>query len=467
MTKNTKVVCTLGPASESVEIIEQMVLAGMNVVRLNFSHGKYENFEKLIKNVRIVSKKLGVPIAIMQDLQGPKIRVGEMPAEGIKLADGDLVTLTARSVKGDQKTIPVQYKELVDDVKKGDRILLCDGLLDLTVLSVKKPDINCRVTLGGTVKTYKGINVPTASISANPLTAKDKQDLVFGLKHDVDYVALSFVRSAENIEELRALIKKNKGNAKIVAKIERHEAIKDIDAIVKATDAVMVARGDLGVEMPMEMVPILQKQIIRVANAYGKPVITATEMLQSMVDNARPTRAEVSDVANAVYDRTDAIMLSNESAVGKYPVRAAATLANVAATIEADIQKNMPTNLLVVREINKPMSYGVCDTAVQLANEISADLIVAVTDSGFTARHIAKHRNYIPLVVITPSTKIQHQLQMVWGVKDIIVEAPDAKDPIASVIKLLKKYKKVKSKDKVVLVTNAATKENIITPLVI
>jgi len=465
--KNTKIVCTLGPACEKASMLEKMVKAGMNVARLNFSHGSYPEFAQLIKNVRAVSKKLKTPIAIMQDLQGPKIRVGEMPEEGVMLKNGSTVTLTIKNIKGTDRTIPIQYKELYQDVKKNDRILLNDGMMELHVLQIKNKDIICKVIIGGKLLSHKGINVPTASISAHPVTEKDKKDLIFGLKQNVDFVAMSFVKNAKNIRELREMIRKQKGEAKIVAKIERHEAVDNLEEIIRETDAVMVARGDLGVEIPPEQVPIIQKKMIHMANKHGKPVITATEMLQSMIDNPRATRAEVSDVANAILDHTDAVMLSNESAVGKFPVEAILTMSKVAQATEAEIKTHHEFLRQKLSNENQPLSYATCEAAARLASEMNAKLIVAVTLSGFTAEHIAKHRSYIPLVVLTKNPKVLQQMQLVWGVNHTFVAPIESKNYLNQIKKLLIKNKLAKTGDKVVVVSNASREEKLISTIIL
>lgn len=461
--RNTKIVCTLGPATESPAMIEKMIRAGMNVARLNFSHGEYEEFAKLIVNIRKISKKLGQPVAIVQDLQGPKIRVGEMPEKGVVIKKGETIILTTANITGKQGKIPVQYKDLPKDVRKGDRILMDDGLLEMDVTKVTPAEITCKVVNGGTVFRHKGINVPTASISANPITTKDKQDLFFALKNDVDYVALSFVKSAKNIVELRDLIRQKRGKAKIIAKIERHEAVENLESIIIETDAVMVARGDLGVEVAGEKVPLIQKQMIHLANIHGKPVITATQILQSMVTNPRPTRAEMSDAANAVFDHTDALMLSNESAVGKFPIEATQTLAKVANSVENFLKKhkNFQPNRLFLE--NTPVSYATCMNGTKLAIDIGAKLIVTMTQSGFTAQHVAKHRPYIPIVAVTPDEKVRRQLSLVWGVNEIIVNNINLTHH--QVKKLLIKHGLVKKGDKVVVISNASTEEKVISTI--
>jgi len=463
--RNTKIVCTLGPATESEAMIEKMIKAGMNVARLNFSHGDYDEFAKLIRKIRKISKKLGVPVAIMQDLQGPKIRVGEMPEKGVTIKKGETIVLTTAKITGKEGRIPVQYKDLPKDVHKNDRILMDDGLFEVVVTKVTPTEITCTVINGGTIFRHKGINVPTASISANPITVKDKQDLFFALKNDVDYVAMSFVKSAKNIIELRELIRQKRGRAKIIAKIERHEAVENLESIIIETDAVMVARGDLGVEVAGEKVPLIQKQMIHLANIHGKPVITATQILQSMVTNPRATRAEISDAANAVFDHTDALMLSNESAVGKFPVEAAQTLAKVASSVEGFLKKHkdFQKNRLFLE--NTPVSYATCMNGTRLAIDIGAKLIVTMTQSGFTTQHVAKHRPYIPIIAITPDEKVRQQLALVWGVNQCIVHNINISH--TQVKKLLLKRKLVKKGDKVVIISNASTKEKVISTITI
>lgn len=465
--KKTKVVCTLGPACEKATVLTKMVQAGMNVARLNFSHGNYSQFEELIKTVRSVAQKMQTPVAIMQDLQGPKIRVGEMPEEGIMLKNGSTIILTIKDIKGTDKIIPIQYKELYKDVKKNDRILLNDGMMEIHVIKIQNKEITCKVVIGGKLFSHKGINVPTASISAHPITPKDKKDLVFGLKQNVDFVAMSFVKSAQNIRDLRSMIRRHAGEAKIIAKIERHEAVENLEEIILEADGVMVARGDLGVEIPPEQVPIIQKKIIHMANKHGKPVITATEMLQSMIENPRATRAEVSDVANAILDHTDAIMLSNESAVGKFPVQAVLTLSKVAIATENEIQKHQVFLQQKVNSKDQPLSYATCEAAARIAEEMNAKLIVAVTLSGFTAEHIAKHRVFIPLLVLTENPKVEKQMQLVWGATQTFVEPIDFSNHLEQVKKLLLKNRVAKHGDKVVVVSNASKDEKLISTIIL
>ncbi len=471
--KNTKIVCTLGPASNNPKILEKMIRAGMNVARLNFSHGTYDEYAKMITMIRTVSKKLKTPIAILQDLQGPKIRIGEVPKDGIAIKKGEVVILSTAhksyATKKSQKKIvftkifPVQFKDLHKDVTTKDTILIEDGLIELTVTQVKGRAISCRAETDAVIQAHKGINVPTASLSADPLTSKDLKDLAFGLKHDVDYVALSFVRQASDVIRLKKLIHAKRSSAKVMAKIERHEAVKNLEEIVEASDAIMVARGDLGVEIPAENVPIVQKRTILLANIYGKPVITATQMLNSMIENPRATRAEISDAANAVFDHSDALMLSNETAVGKYPVEAVETLARVAHATEENLQKY--EHLLPFKKdaFDMKTSNATCLNAVKLALDIKANVIVAVSLSGYTAQHIAKHRIYTPIITITTSEKVRNQLALVWGLNDILVKKINFKHTGQDVTKLLLKSHMVKKGQEIVTVVNASKDENFIT----
>ncbi|MCC6643937.1 pyruvate kinase [Candidatus Peregrinibacteria bacterium] len=455
--KKTKIVCTLGPATLATNTLVKLIQNGMNVARLNFSHGDYAEQLELINNIHQAEKITGQTVAIMQDLQGPKIRLGELPEQGVTIKTGEKFILdTGTKIFHQQgKVIPVQYQDLHKDVSKDDIILIEDGLIKTRVVSVKKTQITVRSLTPGILKTHKGLNVPTASISADPLTKKDLADLKFGLKHQVDLIALSFVRHAKDIERLRKLIRNYGSEAKIIAKIERHEALKNLEKIIQATDGVMVARGDLGVETPAEEVPIAQKMMVRLSGKMGKPVIIATEMLQSMIEKPRATRAEISDAANAVFDHTDALMLSNETAVGKYPVEAVRTLATVAEKIEK-FQKTNKFTRLRLYDFQEPDPNEICHMATKLADETEAALIVTVTGKGFTAREVAKQRSFTPILVITPDQIVKRQLQLVWGINKIIISKVQKPEEIAS---LLKKNKLVKKGQKIVIVSNASSQE--------
>jgi pyruvate kinase len=456
MSRKTKIVCTLGPASSSISTLEKMISAGMNVARLNFSHGDYQSQLQLVKNLQAAEKKTGKTVIILQDLQGPKIRIGDLPAEGIKVKAGEIFILDtskkASSLHQGIKIIPVQYRHLHKDVGRNDIILIEDGMIQTKVVKVSGSAISVKAVTPGLLKSHKGINVPTASISANPLTPKDLADLRFGLKIGIDYVALSFVRKAADIKKLREIIKRAKAKTKIVAKIERHEALDNLAEILEATDAVMVARGDLGVETPAEDVPIAQKTIVKMATALGKPVIIATEMLQSMVTNPRATRAEISDAANAVFDHADALMLSNESATGQYPVEAVATLARVTESIEK-FQKTHHWTKLKYFNFPENDPSEICHTAANLAEETKAKMIVAITNHGFTARQLAKQRTFTEIITITPNQNISRELKLTWGINKVLIsKVNNAKDAI----NLLKKQKLIKKGDKIVIVSNAS-----------
>ena len=466
MQNRTKIIATIGPASEEKSILHRMLKAGLDVVRLNFSHGTYPQFEKIIRGVREAGKETGREIALLQDLQGPKIRIGELPPSGVTVKDGEKVIL---SVKKEKNTIPVQYRELPRDVRAGDLILIDDGLIELKVYGVNaaKTKIECEVMVGGVIKTYKGMNVPTASISTNPLSAKDRKDVEFGVKHDVDYIALSFVREAKNIEELKALLRQKKSHAKVIAKIERHEAIKNMEEIIRAADAVMVARVDLGVEIPAEQVPLDQKRIIHLSNFYGKPVIVATQILNSMVENPRATRAEISDAATAVFDHADAFLLTNETAVGKYPVEAVRTLSKVAGAVERDLMKS-PHLLNLKRPEDMGLTNATCHNASKLAHDIHAKFIVAISRSGYTVQEIAKYRPFIPIIVFTPDVHVARQMSLVWGVAHSFVQFIHLKNPIPQIRKTLMAHGLVKDGDEIV-VCNAGfgKKEKLITTTII
>lgn len=467
MPKNTKIVCTLGPSSDSVSEIEDLIRAGMNLARLNFSHGDYKDHKKIVTNLRIAAKNQNTTIGIIQDLQGPKIRIGTIENGKLIIKNSQKVILTTDEtpgyIKNNVAIIPIQYKELVKDIKKDDQILINDGLLELKVLSKNQTEIHCKTIAGGEVSNHKGINVPTASISAECLTKKDLEDLNFGLKLDIDYIALSFVRSGKDIKKLREILEKKKKHTKIIAKIERHEAVKNLEEIVKESDALMVARGDLGVEIPAEKVPIVQKEMIRLANRERKPVITATQVLQSMVENPRATRAEISDAANAVYDYTDAIMLSNESAVGKYAKKAVETLRKVAEEVEKD-QKFCKSGIRNIYVHDKNPTDALCFHASQLSENINAKYIVAYTNSGYTARELTKTRVFTPIIVFTPDEKVARELTLVWGINKVFVKKlkTEVKDKLKEILKTLKKENLIKTNDQIVITSNDRIKEKIL-----
>ena len=411
----TKIIGTIGPASQSIEMLSKLCEAGMDVVRLNFSHGTYEQHKETIDCIKKTSEIIGEPIPILMDLCGPKLRIG-LVDDNVVLDAGDIIYITTEEIQGNKNRISTNYYKLIDDIKPNDFILIDDGLLKLKVLEVTKKDAKCEVIYGGALKSKKGINLPGVKMSIPSITEKDKQDLEFGLSHGADFVALSFVRNHKDILELRSIMNKLGYNKPIVAKIEKPEAIQDLNAIICETDMVMVARGDLGVELDTEEVPLLQKLIIERCNYYGRPVITATQMLESMVNNPRPTRAEASDVANAVLDGTDAVMLSAETSVGLYPVQAVRTMDNIVRKIE-EKRKPLKDFNFTLKDENYKLIDGMSRSACGLANDTKAAAIIVITQSGRTARFLSRYRPNTPIIAFTDSIDVIKQLNIVWGVK--------------------------------------------------
>lgn len=422
--RRTKIVCTLGPASSGEERIEQLMRAGMNVARLNFSHGTQDEHAGVIERIRAISARLGCSIAILQDLQGPKIRTGQLQGgQAVKLTDGAEVTITTGPIIGDAHTITTTYELLPKDVKAGDRILLDDGLLELRVIDFAETEVRCTVVHGGLLKEHKGINLPGVAVSAPALTEKDRDDLRFGVKHGVDYVALSFVRKPEDVLEAKELIRQFQAEQEagkcvqlqmpipLIAKLEKPEAVARLDEILAVVDGVMVARGDLGVEMAPEKVPLIQKRIISKCNEQGLPVITATQMLESMIINPRPTRAEASDVANAILDGTDAIMLSGETAIGAYPIEAVQMMVRIALETEGSDRTALQPQCKRLSQ-----SHAVSHAARALSEEASVQSIVVFTRSGASAHLISKDRPRTPILAYTPSERVYHQLALWWGI---------------------------------------------------
>jgi pyruvate kinase len=406
-----KIVGTLGPSSNTPDGIRALIEAGLDVARINFSHGTHEQHTRTIETVRRISEELNRPVAILGDLQGPRIRIGDLSAPR-ELVPGEAVVLVPEgSEKGDE--IPVTYEKLADDVAEGNRILINDGLIELVVTSVEVPRVNARVVHGGRMSSHKGMNLPGVAVSAPSLTDKDRADLAFAVEHGLDALALSFVRRARDIEELKALIPRS---ILIVAKIEKDVALANIEEILRAADAVMVARGDLGVELPFEEVPIAQKDIIALANRIGRPVITATQMLESMIEHPRPTRAEASDVANAILDGTDAVMLSAETAAGAYPRLAVEAMRRIITEIEVHPRRSRP-----VREDRRGLvgvntEEAIAAATVAAVRMLDAPLVVVFTKSGFTARIVASHRPSVPILALTDEPRVCRQLSLVWGV---------------------------------------------------
>jgi pyruvate kinase len=416
--RRTKIVATIGPATESPEVLRQLIAAGATTFRLNFSHGDHSDHADRIATIRQVAHELGVHIGILQDLQGPKIRLGRFEAGPITLAKGDIFSLTSRAVSCNGSIATVTYERLADEVKPGSRILLDDGRVEMVVVEVDQAEqtLQCRVTVGGVLSNNKGVNFPDVQLSIRALTPKDRRDLAFGLQQGVDWVALSFVRNPSDMQEIRDLIRSHGHNTPVVAKIEKFEAIDAIDAILPLCDGVMVARGDLGVEMPAEEVPLLQKELIRKANSLGIPIITATQMLDSMASCPRPTRAEVSDVANAILDGTDAVMLSNETAVGDYPVEAVATMDQIARRIERDYPQRVLDSHMATTIPN-----AICQAVSSIARQLNAAAILPLTKTGSTARNVSKFRPSTPILAITGDVTVARQLQLVWGVNPLLI----------------------------------------------
>ncbi len=416
----TKIICTIGPASRSLEMLEKLMEAGMNVARLNFSHGSLEEHAKTIKDIRETSARLGRHVAILQDLAGPKIRTGTMEAGNAILENGQTFTLTNRDVPGDDHEVGLTYADLPANVRAGDTLLLADGLLELVVESTTDHDIRCKVVAGGPLGSHKGINLPNRSINAPILTEKDRRDLEFGLAHEVDFIALSFVRTAHDVASVKKVITEGGYDVPLIAKIEKFEALANIDEILKVADGIMVARGDLGVEIPLETVPRMQKMLIAKTNAMAKPVITATQMLRSMVEHPRPTRAEVTDVANAILDGTDAIMLSEETAAGAYPVQAVTVMAKVACDIEPLFDHAGWTARL---KATTTLSFeaAVAHTAVEMADDIGAAAILTCTTSGSTSRQVARYRPRQPLLAMTPEPRTAVRLALTFGAVPVLM----------------------------------------------
>jgi pyruvate kinase len=417
----TKIVCTLGPASDTETTIRAFVEAGMAVARINFSHGTQQEQAERIKMVRGVASEVGRPVAVLADLQGPKLRVGLLPPEGMPLREGETVALTNQRASPGQVVIPVPHPEVLRDVCPGDRILLDDGLLELQVLDSDGQQTHARVVVGGVLNSRKGLSLPHTSLQMPSVTEKDQTDAAFALEKEVDYFGLSFVRSGDDVRNLRTWLQARGADTPIIAKIEKPEALDCIDEIVAASDGIMVARGDLGIEAPAEEVPIAQKRIIRACNLACKPVITATQMLDSMMRNPRPTRAEASDVANAILDGSDAIMLSGETAVGRYPVESVRTMARIAQVTE----RSMPYADWL-RRISRTDSWTVTDAIGQVACEIASELevkaVITSTVSGSTARQVASHRPITHIIAPTPSLETYRQLTLVWGVEPLLVD---------------------------------------------
>jgi len=414
--RKTKIVCTIGPSSESLENTKKLIAAGMNVARLNFSHGDYEEHGNRIKAIRQASKELNKTVAILLDTKGPEIRLGKLKEEPIELTQGEFITLTTEEILGDIQRVPVTYKELPSDISVGSTILIDDGLIGLTVLDIQGTEIKCQIVNSGQIKSKKGVNVPGVAISMPGLTEKDVNDIKFGIEVGVDFIAASFVRRASDVLEIRELLERHDARyINIISKIENQQGVDNLDEILEVSDGLMVARGDLGVEIPAEEVPLVQKMMIEKCNRAGKPVITATQMLDSMQRNPRPTRAEASDVANAIFDGTDAIMLSGETAAGKYPVESVQTMSRIAERAESALHyREIFTKQAKAQQtsVTEAISQAVANSALDL----DARAIVTSTESGYTARMVSKYKPKSPIIAVTPVEQVLRRLQLVWGV---------------------------------------------------
>ncbi|AFY73987.1 pyruvate kinase [Synechococcus sp. PCC 7502] len=446
--RRTKIVATIGPATSSPEMIRALIEAGATTLRLNFSHGSHADHHRSICNIRQVSVELNQPVAILQDLQGPKIRLGKFADGSITLKKGDKFILTNRIIPGTQTISSVTYDNLAQEVPVGAVILLDDGKVELKVDEVdpEAGELRCSVVIPGVLSNNKGVNFPNVHLSVKAMTDKDRADLTFGLAEGVDWVALSFVCSPEDVLELKDLIAKSGRNVKVIAKIEKHEAIAQMQEILAVCDGVMVARGDLGVEVPAEDVPILQKRLIKTANLLGIPVITATQMLDSMYNNPRPTRAEISDVANAIIDGTDAVMLSNETATGNYPIQAVETMARIAVRTEREFK------FTSIETFGKSVPNAISQAVSHIASQLEASAILTLTKSGATARNVSKFRPPIPILAITSQVDVARQLQLVWGVHPLMVlSLPSARQNFEAALNLAQEQQLVRAGDLVVM----------------
>ena len=428
--RHSKIVCTIGPASCSARMIDALMKAGMDVARLNFSHGTYEEHAANIATLRAASLKHRKPISILADLQGPKIRTGTLAGgKPVQLRTGQRFVITTARILGDSTRVNTTFTQLPREVRRGNRILLSDGLIELRVEEIRGAEVICTVINGGALGENKGINLPGVKLRVPALTRKDKQDLVFALKHDADYIAVSFVRRAEDVTQAKALIRKAGKDTPVIAKLEKPEAIESLDAILRVSDGVMVARGDLGVEMNPERVPVVQKTIIAKAREFRRPVITATQMLESMTENPRPTRAEASDVANAIFDGSDAVMLSAETATGKYPVETVSMMARIIEEAEKSIRefpRPAPQEVLKVAET-------VAELVCHASRELHMKVIAVFTHSGFTARLVSRYRPLVPIIAFSPEAGTRRRMALIWGVIPKTITDPHTIDSLASI----------------------------------
>jgi pyruvate kinase len=456
--KRTKIVATIGPSSSDEATIRQLIRNGMNVARINFSHGDQATHGTTIDRIRKVAEEENTVVAILSDMQGPKIRIGKVANEPLMLKPGDRVAFTLDDVPGENGLISLPHPEFIRDIKAGMQLLLDDGNLELTVVQTTNRGLVCEAVVGGPLSSRKGVTAPTAKLSLSAITDKDREDVEFALKKKSDYLAMSFVRHEEDIREMRWLIRHlgSEGEVGVIAKIEKHEALDNIESIIAVSDGIMVARGDLGVETPAEQVPYQQKRIIQLCNIAGKPVITATQMLNSMIDNPRPTRAEASDVYNAILDGTDAVMLSNETAAGKYPIQAVTTMARIALIAEESIRARQAEP----RQIYKPNAEGreaisdaISQATCQVAEVLNCKAIVTSTLTGYTARRVAKERPNTPILCVTPSEITMRRMALVWGVLPLLIpEFHTIDEMISSVVRTAQEEELVETGDSLVII---------------
>jgi len=452
----TKIIATIGPSSSDYQVLREMVITGVDVVRLNFSHGSHKDHKKVISNVRKISDELGVPITILQDLQGPKIRVGKLDKEQIVLKDGNTLSVTSKNIIGNQNSICID-NNVIGDINIGEKILIDDGKIELKVVSKEDKQLEAIVVRGGILLERKGVNLPESDIKLSSVTEKDIKDLNFGLKNDVDWIALSFVRSAKDILELKNLIKDSGYKTKVIAKIEKPQAIKNIDDIIIESDGLMVARGDLGVEVPMETVPIIQKKIVDKCNLACKPVIIATQMLESMITSKTPTRAESNDVANAVLDGTDAVMLSAESATGKYPLLAVESMSRIINSVEKT------SNMIYYKfekfkKLRNKLSESLITTACRLSKQINAKAIVTMTKSGYSAYRVSGSRPKARIYIVTNEKKIGNEVNLVWGIRSIYYNKTENIDStLENIEKILLENKHLDKGDKYIITSSMPT----------
>jgi len=458
MIKKTKIVATIGPATSGVPMLSKLLKAGMNVIRLNFSHGDFAEHQEKLDNFKIAMKETGITGAILQDLSGPKIRLGEFSTERVELKAGNNITITTKKITGNEKIVSINYPLFPKEVKKGDMIMVDDGKKRFEVVSVKGDEVLCKILVGGETKGRRGVNLPDSDLSIKSLTEKDIKDIDFGIKNDVDFFAFSFVRTSQDVIDLRTILNKRKSKALIIAKIETPQAVKNIDAILELCDGLMVARGDLAIEVPAEKVPMIQKMIIKKCNERGKFVITATQMLESMIKNPVPTRAEVSDIANAILDGTDAVMLSEETTLGLYPVEAIKMMSKVA----YDIEHNYPERKVIpsAERGQRGITDSVTGSVVKIAHDLDAQAIIALTKTGYTARMISRHKPESTIISVTYDTATYHQLNISFGCLPVLI---DEYKEIGAAFKNLREYclkNKILSKgDRVVLVACSSTEK--------